>query len=282
MKIVCPSFSDMYEPNVEIKKFPDGDSYVRVPSAKEAEGKDVVVFNRLYPEQDSAIFQTVLVLRALKAHNPKSITLVVPYLPYSRQDKLFKEGEVKSAEILCELLKSEGVDELVTFDCHFLKKEGEFEYGGLKIKNISLNKLLVEKAQEIAGETLEIMSPDEGANYLVAEFGGSSMKKERGEYAEGGEAYREIKDVKMNKDVSGKSVLIIDDMISTGGTMLKGVENVKEGGAKSVICTAAHGFFLKGSLEKLKEAGEVFVSDTIPTEVSKVSIKPMLEEMFSE
>jgi ribose-phosphate pyrophosphokinase len=282
MKIVCPSFSDMYGPNVEIKKFPDGDSYVRVPSAKEAEGKDVVVFNRLYPEQDSAIFQTVLVLRALKAHNPKSITLVVPYLPYSRQDKLFKEGEVKSAEILCELLKNEGVDELVTFDCHFLKKEGEFEYGSLKIKNISLNRKLVEKAQEIAGGELEIISPDEGANYLVAEFGGSSMKKERGEYAEGGEAYREIKDVKMDKDVSGKSVLIIDDMISTGGTMLRGVENVKKGGAKSVICTAAHGFFLKGSLEKLKEAGEVFVSDTIPTEVSKVSIKPMLEEMFSE
>ena len=282
MKIVCPSFSDMYKPNVEIKKFPDGDSYVRVPSAKEAEGKDVVVFNRLYPEQDSAIFQTVLVLRALRAHGAKSITLVVPYLPYSRQDKLFREGEVKSAEILCGLLKSEGVDLLVTFDCHFLKKEGEFEYGGLKIKNLSLNKMLVGKAQEIAGGELEVMSPDEGANYLVAEYGGSSMKKERGEYAEGGEAYREIKDVKMEKDVSGKDVLIIDDMISTGGTMLRGVENVKKGGAKSVACTAAHGFFLKGSLEKLKEAGEVFVSDSIPTEVSKVSIKPLLDEMFKE
>jgi ribose-phosphate pyrophosphokinase len=282
MRFVCPSFSDMYTANVEIKKFPDGDSYVRVPSAAEATGKEVVVFNRLYPEQDSAIFQTLLVLRALRAHQPKSITLVAPYLPYSRQDKLFMEGEVKSAEILCMLLKREGVDLLATFDCHFLKKEGEFEYGGLKIKNISLNRQLVEKARGIAGGELEIMSPDEGANYLVAEYGGSSMKKERGDYAEGGEAYREIKEVKMERDVSGKAVLILDDMISTGGTMLRGVENVKKGGAKSVICAAAHGFFLKGSLEKLREAGEVFVSDSIPTEVSEVSIRPFLEEMFPE
>ena len=122
MRFVCPSFSDLYEANVEIKKFPDGDSYVRVPSAAEAAGKNTVVFNRLYPEQDSAIFQTILVLRAIRAQDPKSITLVVPYLPYSRQDKLFKEGEVKSAEILCELLKKEGVDKLVTFDLVRLKK----------------------------------------------------------------------------------------------------------------------------------------------------------------
>lgn len=279
MRFVCPSFSDLYTPNVEIKKFPDGDSYVRVPSAGEARGKDVLLLSRLYPEQDSSIFQTMLALRAIKAHSPKSITLVAPYLPYSRQDKVFKEGEVKSAEVLCSLLKREGVDLLVTFDCHFLKKEGEFEYGGLKIMNISLNRDLVEKAREIAGERLEIMSPDEGANYLVEEFGGSSMKKERGDYQEGEEAYREIKEVTMEKDVSGKPVLIIDDMISTGGTMLRAVENVKKGGAEKVVCTASHGFFLKNSLEKLQESGEVFVSDTIPTEVSKVSIKKHLEKI---
>lgn len=277
MRFICPSFSDMYEPNVEIKNFPDGDSYVRVPGVKGASGKGVVVLNRLYPNQDSSIFQTLLVLRAIKEQKPKGITLVVPYLPYSRQDKVFKEGEVKSAEFLCELLHKEGVSELVTFDCHFLKKEGEFEYGGLKIRNISLNKEIIRKAREIAGENLEIMSPDEGANYLVKDFGGSSMKKERGEYVEGKEAYREIKEVTMDRDVKGKTVLIIDDMVSTGSTMFKAIENVKKGGAAGIICAATHGFFLKGSLEKLEKEGKVFVSDTIPTRVSGISIKPHIE-----
>ncbi len=104
------------------------------------------------------------------------------------------------------------------------------------------------------------------------------MKKKRGDYQEGEEAYREIKEVKMDKDVKGKTVLIIDDMISTGGTMLRAVENVRKGGAKKVICAATHGFFLKGSLEKLKNAGEVFVSDTIPTDVSEIKIKSLLEQ----
>lgn len=280
MRFVCPSFSDLYPPNVEVKKFPDGDSYVRVPSVKEVAGKDVLLFNRLYPEQDSAIFQTILAMRAIKAEKPKSITLIAPYFPYSRQDKIFREGEVKSAEILCGILAREGVSKLVTFDCHFLKKEGEFTYGGLKIKNISLSKQIIEKAKEISGGEIEIMSPDEGANYLVSEAGGTSMKKVRGGYKEGAEAYREIKEMKMSADVKGKSVLIIDDMISTGSTMLRAVENVKKGGAKKVICAAAHGFFLKDSLAKLKASGEVFVSDTIPSPVSAVSIKPVLDGLF--
>ena len=282
MKFVFPSCSDLSEPNVEVKEFPDGDSYVRVPDAKDAEGKDVVVLNRLYPRQNTAIFQTILALRAIKEAKPKSITLIVPYLPYSRQDKVVKVGEVKSAEILCELLKSEGVDKLITFDCHFLKKEGEFNYGGLKIRNISLNKLLIEKARELAGgEELEIMSPDEGANYLVEDFGGSSMEKKRGDYIEGDVAYREIEEVKLNTDVDNKHVLILDDMISTGGTMVKAAENVKAKGAKSIICAATHGFFLNNSLEKLQEvAGEVFVSNTIQSPVSLVEIKPFIEAEF--
>lgn len=294
MRFVCPSFSDMYAPNVEIKVFPDGDSYVRVEGAKEAEGKDVVILNRLYPAQDSAIFQTILIIRAIREHKPKSLRLVVPYLPYSRQDKVFKEGEAKSAEILCDLLRREGVDGLITLDCHFLKREGKFEYGGLKIANLSMNREIVEKAKGIAGGELEIMSPDEGANYLVEEFGGSSMKKERGDYGGGAgsgvggergsgeEIYRGIKKMEMERDVKGKSVLIIDDMISTGSTMLKAVENVKRGGAKKVICAATHGFFLKGSLGKLKESGEVFVTDSIPTEVSEVSVKPAIERALEQ
>lgn len=282
MKFVFPSASELYEPNIEVKEFPDGDSYVRVPSAKEAKGKDVVILSRLYPKQNTAIFQLILALRAIKGAKPRSITLIIPYLPYSRQDKVVLEGEVKSAEILCELLKNEGVDKLVTFDCHFLKKEGEFIYGGLKIKNISLNKLLIEQARKLAGEEeLEIMSPDEGANYLVEGFGGSSMEKKRGDYIKGDVAYREIQEVKLTTDVKDKHVLILDDMISTGGTMIRAAENVKNKGAKSIICAATHGFFLNNCLEKLQEvAEEVFVSNTIQTPVSLVKIKPLIEAEF--
>jgi len=282
MELVSPNFSDIMEANIEIKKFPDGDSYVLIPEISKLQGEEVSLFHRLYPAQDTEIFAAILLLDTLKRVGART-TLVSPYLPYSRQDKTFKEGEALSAQILCSLLANAGAQKLVTIDCHFLKKEGEFEYSGLKIKNISANKLLVEHARKKLGEELEVISPDQGANYLVEGFGGKSMKKERGEYKEGAEAYRAVEKVEMEFDVKGKNILIIDDMISTGGTMVRAVENVKKGGAKKVLCAATHGFFLKDSLEKLQKITDgVFTTNSIPNPVAEVDIMPLFKAVIRE
>ena len=278
MYLASPNFSDMMKPNIEIKAFPDGDTYVRIENLSACKGKEVRLFHRLYPDQNSNIFTALLMLDTLKRAGA-STTLVSPYLPYSRQDKTFKEGEALSAEALCSMLAHAGAKELVTIDCHFLKKEGEFECGGLKIKNISANKLLVEHAKsKLEGEELEIISPDQGASYLVSAFGGKSMKKIRGEYEKGKEAHRKIEKMERDFDVEGKNILIIDDMISTGGTMIKAVGNVRNGKAKKVLCAATHGFFMKGSLEKLKDITDgVFTTNSIPNPAAEVNISPLLK-----
>jgi ribose-phosphate pyrophosphokinase len=278
MNLVSPNFSDLMESNIEFKNFPDGDSYVLIENLSSCQGEEVNLFHRLYPDQNNSIFHAILLLDTLKRVGART-TLVTPYLPYSRQDKTFKEGEALSAQVLCSMLAHAGAQKLITLDCHFLKKEGEFEYGGLKIKNISANKLLIEHAKKILGEDeLEIISPDQGANYLVSEFGGKSMTKVRGEYQEGNEAYRTIDKVEGNFDVEGKNVLIIDDMISTGGTMIRAVGNVRNGKAKKVLCAATHGFFLKGSLEKLLDVSDgVFTTNSILNEVAKVDVMQLLK-----
>ncbi|NYZ77710.1 ribose-phosphate diphosphokinase [Candidatus Micrarchaeota archaeon] len=274
MRIVSPNFSDILEPNVEIKRFPDGDDYVCIPPVK---NEPSLLFHRLYPNQDVSLMQAMLMLSTLKKGGSPT-TLVSPYLPYARQDKIFKEGEALSAEIICNLLAHAGAKKLVTIDCHFMKREGTSVYGGLEIESISANKLLIEHARKKAGE-IEVISPDIGANYLVKEFGGKSMEKKRGEYVSGRETYRKIESLERSFEVKGKNILILDDMISTGGTMLKAVENVKKGGAKKVLCAATHGFFLKDSLQKLNAACDsVFVTDSIPSPVSEVSIRPLLKK----
>ncbi len=279
MNLVSPNFSDLMESNIQFKNFPDGDSYVRIENLSSCQGEEVNLFHRLYPDQNNSIFHAILLLDTLKRVGART-TLVTPYLPYSRQDKTFKEGEALSAQVLCSMLAGAGAQKLITLDCHFLKKEGEFEYGGLKIRNISANKLLIEHAKKILDKgELEIISPDQGANYLVNEFGGKSMTKVRGEYQEGGEAYRTIDKVEGNFDVEGKNVLIIDDMISTGGTMIRAVGNVRNGKAKKVLCAATHGFFLKGSLEKLLDVSDgVFTTNSIPNEAAKVDVLGLLKE----
>ncbi|MBN2478559.1 ribose-phosphate diphosphokinase [Candidatus Micrarchaeota archaeon] len=274
MKLASANFSDRLEPNIEIKGFPDGDQYVNIPDIKKIKGKKVEVYHRLYPEQDKKIIQAVFLLKTLK-ENGCRVDLVAPYLPYSRQDKRWKKGEPLSAEYICSLLKWAGAEKLTTFDCHFLKKTGEHFYGGLKIKNVSLSNPLIEYAEKKYGK-LEVITPDMGAGYMV-QGKGKSMKKERGEYLEGKEAYREIKKLEMDFDVKGKNILIIDDMISSGSTMIKAVENLKSGGAEKIICCATHGFFLKDSLKKLSGiCEEVYVSNTIPTEVSKINFMDYL------
>jgi len=279
MKLISPNFSDLFEPNIEIKEFPDGDSYVFIENINECKNTEVELFHRLYPEQNNSIVHLILILDALKRAGAKT-TLISPYLPYSRQDKIFKEGEALSAEVLCNLLVCAGVQRLVTLDCHFLKKEGELEYGGLKIKNISANKMLVEHAKSMTDDgELEIISPDQGANYLVSGFGGKSMTKVRGDYEEGDTAHRKIETIDGNFNVKGKNVLILDDMISTGGTMIRAVGNIRNGGAKSIICAATHGFFINESLDRLSEISDgVFTTNSIPNAAAEVDIIELLKD----
>jgi ribose-phosphate pyrophosphokinase len=105
------------------------------------------------------------------------------------------------------------------------------------------------------------------------------MKKTRGDYEKNNSAYRAIEKMERGFDVKGKNILILDDMISTGSTMIKAVENVKKGGAKKVLCAATHGFFLKDSLAKLKQMSDgVFTTNSIQNPVAEVDISPLLKE----
>jgi len=276
MNLVSKNFSDLLEPNIESKKFPDGEKYIRI--LEKIKG-NVALFHRLYPNQDEALIEAFLILSTLKKSDGE-ITLVAPYVPYARQDKIFLEGEALSSEIICNLLSSGGVKKLITLDCHFLKKEGEFQYNGLTIQNISMADALIEHAKKkFDAQKLEVISPDIGASYMTEAHGGKSMKKVRGGYKEGDEAYRTIEKVESNYDFEDADVLILDDMISTGGTMIRAVENVKKGGAKRVFCAATHGFFLKGSLEKLRNVSDgVFVTNTIPSDVSEVNFMDTIQK----
>lgn len=278
--VVSPNFADLLVPNVEIKTFPDGDSYVRIPHVENLKGKNVRVYHRLYPKQNTQIIQALFIGFLLK--DAKNLELVAPYLPYSRQDKIWLEGELKSSEALVRLLAYAGYKKIITFDCHFLKKEGEFEYGGLKIRNISLAKLLIEHAKSFFNDDFEVISPDAGANYMCE---GKHMEKIRGKYIEteaGDEVivYRNIENVKLDFDVKGKNILILDDMISTGLTMIKAVENVRKNGAKKIAVAATHGFFLGDSLTKLSQIADyIYTSNTILNSMAKVNFMNALREI---
>ncbi len=282
--VILPSASDFRKPNVEIKQFPDGDSYVRIQTFDEI--KNILstldsnqkskftfrIFGRLHPNQNDKLIELFFVAKTLKTLNVGNLELYAPYIPYARQDKLWKSGESLSAEYVIEFLLFSGISKITTLDCHFIKKSGDFNYWGMDINNKSASKYLIQKAENYLNNPL-IMSPDAGASYMSAQFGGGHMKKVRGEYVKGNTAYREIKTLQMEgkEDINGKDVLLVDDIIGSGGTMIRAINVLKKAGARKIGIAATHGFFLNNSLQTLKELSDVIITTTsIKSEVSSI------------
>jgi ribose-phosphate pyrophosphokinase len=284
IQLISPNFADILTPNIEIGKFPDGDSHVRIPQLASCKGQDVFIYHRLYPDQNSALIEILLILDALKYQGAKTITVVAPYMPYARQDKQTVDGEIASAHVICNILARAGCSKVITFDCHFLNEEGEAMHGELLIHNISMRHELIAYAkQQFADEPFEVIGPDDGAAYLVKDIGGKNLKKVRKGYDGNKIAYRNIDTMAGDFDVKDKNILLLDDMISSGSTMITALEKMAEGGVKRVACAATHGLFLFNCVDRLRKRSDIiFAADTIISPLAQVSIKSKLDNLFSK
>ncbi|NYZ79186.1 ribose-phosphate pyrophosphokinase [Candidatus Micrarchaeota archaeon] len=277
--LVSPNCADLCAPNFEIKKFPDCENYVYIPDIDKLGGKDVVILHRCYPDQDSRLFQLFHILEAVRPLAAR-VTALVPYLPYARKDEKIRKGEVKSASLICGMLANAGLDELVTFDCHFMQEgEGKKNYAGLNIDNRSLAPELLAYVKPKVSNPVFI-SPDIGTAYMVKTVGGVSMEKTLGDYVHGPVTFRQIIEEKLDFDVTGRDVILIDDMIIAGETMIRAAQVCKKGGAKRIVCAAVHGLLVSCAFDKIRAAGakEIVVSDSIPGPAAVVSVKRRLTD----
>ncbi|ADT83913.1 ribose-phosphate diphosphokinase [Thermococcus barophilus] len=248
---------------VEIKKFPDGEKYVRVPG----EGNRVIVVQSTHFPQDEHIIELLLLGDALKEKGFEKLIAVVPYLAYSRQDRVTKDGEPISVRAV---MKTMGIyyDELYVFDLHNPKT---LEFFPGKAVNLSPARAIADYFKDKLGEGI-VLAPDKGAlerakavaEILNVEF--SHFEKKR-------ISPTEVQMTPVDIDVTGKNVLIVDDIISTGGTMIRAANILRRMGAKKIYVVATHGVFAEGAIERVSRAvDELAVTNTIPTPVSKISI----------
>jgi ribose-phosphate pyrophosphokinase len=273
--LVSQNSSYLFPASIELKNFPDKESHILIRDLETCRSQDVQVLHRCYPKQDSSLLQLFLIGKTIKKVANR-MEAIIPYFPYARQDKIWKPGESLSAESICELVAAAGFTSIATFDCHFVKHAGEVTYGGIKIRNFTLSDDLVAYFKAKKPDAVFI-SPDQGAKYLVDEIGGASMVKKRGEYSNHKKrAVRQVESLEVNGnlDVKGKDVVILDDMIAGGGTMIRATRAVLSLGASSVCCGCTHGLFLGDAYTKLQSAGaeEIVSSNTIASEASKIDI----------
>ena len=271
------------------RRFPDGEGYVRVPSdaIDAVRAEPVVLVSNTYP--DSGVVQTVLLLEALtdvrkgelsnlKEEEPQSlddvgpgIYLAIPYFGYSRQDKRFSKGEALSARVIAEILER-SCDGIAILDLH---EPAVLEGMDVPMQFVSSMPEIAERLQTEVSPDF-ILSPDKGAIARATEVAGligcefSYLEKTRVDA-------RTIEHTPKDLDVNGKVVAIVDDMISTGGTICRASDALRRQGAVEVHAACTHGLFTGGAILRLaSHVDGVHSTDSLPNPRAVVSAAPAL------
>jgi ribose-phosphate pyrophosphokinase len=247
---------------VEIFVFPDGEKRIRIK--ENVVGKDCIIVQSASIPPDENYMELFIMIDALKRSGAKTIKVIIPYLGYQRQDHIFRDGEAVSLEVIAEILTRVGMTELFSFDLHSPKIPDIFS---VPVHHLSALPIFAEKIkQDFNLGEIVLVSPDMGGIRRikeVAEMLGNipfvTIEKNRN-LASG-----EIKDSGLNGEVRGKIALIVDDMISTGQTMVEAAQLLIENGAVKVFAFATHAVFAKdaGKLLQHSKIERVVVSDTI-------------------
>jgi ribose-phosphate pyrophosphokinase len=245
------------------KRFPDDEFYVRL--LDNIAGKDVVIVQTAYP--DSKIVELLLMQDAVHDAGAKKITVVLPYFGYSRQDKKFEEGEAISARAIAQHI-SLHADCIITVDPH---KEHILKFFTVPAYSCSAVSTIARYLKE---KNIDfVLAPDKGAKERAKEA--AALINCEYDYLEKTRINgTTVKITPKKLNAYGKNVAIIDDIISTGSTMAKSIQELKKQGAKTVLVACTHGLFIGGAKEKLLAAAcdEIISTDTIETEFSKVSV----------
>ena len=277
------------------RRFPDSEGYVRIPedAIDSIRAEPVILVSNTYP--DSGILQTILLLEAigdvrkgdlknLKEVEPQilpnvgsGVYLAIPYYGYSRQDKRFSKGEVISAKVIAELF-SRSCDGMVILDLHAPAVLEDMDF---PVKFVSA---MPEVSERLANKVNPdfILSPDKGAinratevaNLIGCEF--SYLEKTRIDA-------HTIEHTPKDLDVNGKVVAIVDDMISTGGTICRASDALRRQGAKEVHAACKHGLFTGGAISRLaNHVDGVHSTDSLPNPRAVVSSAPALARGIKE
>ena len=279
---------------LESRRFPDGEAYVRIPpeSIESVRSERVVLVSNTFP--DSGIMQTLFLLGAIRdvrrgdlsslkgewdgdtSDVGPGVFLAIPYYGYARQDKRFGFGESISARVVADLL-SEYCDGIAILDLHAPEVLEDMQ---TDIEFVSSMPEIAESLQKNVSPDF-ILSPDKGAISRateVAELIGcdfSYLEKKRIDA-------HTIEHTPKDLDVSGKIVAIVDDMISTGGTICRASDALRRQGAKEVHAACTHGLFTGGALSRLaNHVDGVHTTDSLPNPRASVSAAPALARGLS-
>jgi ribose-phosphate pyrophosphokinase len=260
---------------IEFKRFPDGESRIRFTES--VEGEDVVIIQTTGPPQNENLIQLFIMADNARDLKAESITAVVPYFAYARQDKRFRPGESFSVKTVLALFEACGVDRIITVNSHNPKILKTFT---LHIDDLSAISLLARYFKKQGfNEAFSISLGKKAVNMAI----------QADTVLEGGYGYASTQRNKVTGEVTieerplpvkKRDVIIFDDIISSGGTMAKAVKWTKKQGARRVYAACVHPLLIGDARDRILESGAegIIGTDSVPSPFSVVSVAPLIAE----
>ncbi len=266
---------------VDMRVFSDGESKIRINS--DLNNKKCVVVQSTYPPVDSNFLQAFMIVSSCYSSGASEVIVIMPYMGYARQDRSFLEGECVTISLIANMLECIRVRNLVTVDIH---SERALSYFNLNILNISsVNSLASYALAQFDLFNPVVVSPDMGGLPRAKEFaqiiGGSDyfgLKKSRDRIT--GEV---TIDENFDIAVQDRDIVFIDDMISSGGTILKALDLMKKNHCRKVYAMCVHALADESSINSLRNAGlcEIVSTNSVPRSCSRVDLSQEISKTIT-
>jgi ribose-phosphate pyrophosphokinase len=245
--------------DISVLKFKDGEIQ---PSFNESiRGCDVFIIQSTFAPTDN-LFELLLMIDAAKRASAHYINVVIPYYGYARQDRKDKPRVSIGAKLIADLIYTAGASRVITMDLHAAQIQGFFP---IPVVHLDSSVIFVPYINQLKLDNLVIASPDIGGTKRAREFA-SKLHSEIVISDKHRKKANEVEEIRVIGNVEGKNVVIVDDIIDTGNTLIKASEIMLKSGALSVRAFATHPVFSGNALENLEKSPmeEIVVCDTIP------------------
>ncbi len=253
----------------EIRVFPDGESKITL-IGKLSKKKSIVV-QSIYPPVDTNLVQALSLITKAK-ENSSEVTAVIPYMGYARQDREFLPGEIVTMKVLGKLFKGAGASKIIVVDIHSLIG---FKHFSIKTKNVTAIPDLVKYFKKLSLKNPLVISPDQGgkerAKEFAKEFNSNYIALDKKRDKKTGKVEIKTKNI---DEVKNRDLILVDDMISTGGSIIKAAQFLKKQKCKRIYVACTHALLMNNAEKKIKKAGvtSIISTNTIPGKTSKVDI----------
>ena len=253
----------------QVRVFEDGESKITL-SGKISKRKSIVV-QSIYPPVDTNLIQALSLISKAKETSSEVIA-VIPYMGYARQDREFLPGEIVTMKVLGKLFKGAGASKIIAVDIHSMIG---FKHFSIKTKNVSAIPELVRYVKKLSLKNPLVVSPDQGgkerARVFAKELGSEYIALEKKRDRKTGKVQIKTKNL---DEVANRDLILVDDMISTGGSIVKATQFLKKQKCKKVYVACTHALLMNDAERKIKKAGvtKIISSNTIPGKTSIVDI----------